>query len=59
LADFLMLARGETVGGARILVVSADKGLIERFIRELAGDDEEADDREEYRPLAVVRGDDQ
>jgi hypothetical protein len=57
LANFIMLARGESVRTARILAVSADQVLIERFIRELAGKDDKADESEDPWPLPIIRGD--
>ena len=45
LADttFIALYRGRTVGDARLVAVSSDHSIVERFFRELAGEVTEAE----------------
>ncbi len=60
MAHFLVLARGESIASARVVCVSADQGLVDKFLLELAGVDEDADVKHDERePLRVVRGDDE
>ncbi len=57
MANFLMLARGTSVGTAKLVAISADQTLIERFVRELIAEDTDVDDRDERKPLKVVQAD--
>jgi hypothetical protein len=45
LADtaFIALYRGRTVGDARLVAVSSDHFIVERFFQELVGEDTEAE----------------
>ncbi len=56
--DFIALYRGQTVAEARLVAITAEPEIVARFIRELAG---EADGAEEQRePLRLVpRSDDE
>jgi hypothetical protein len=61
LADtaFIALYRGRTVGDARLVAVSSDHSIVERFFCELAGEDPEAEKcTETYRrdtcPVSVL-----
>ena len=57
--NYLVLARGSSLGASRVLAISADQALINKFVAELVG---EADDAEEQpepverEPLRVVPG---
>jgi hypothetical protein len=37
-ANYLLLARGESLGTARVLAVSANPDIVDRFLHELAGE---------------------
>jgi hypothetical protein len=59
LANFLLLARGETVATAEIMCVSANRDLVDRFVRELVGEPYEAEEQDaDERALRLVQGDD-
>jgi hypothetical protein len=66
LADtaFIALYKGRTVGDARLLAVSSDRSIVERFFRELVGEDAVAEkcletDRRDAGPaLALVKYED-
>ncbi len=53
---FLSLYRGETITTARLVAVSSDREIVNKFIRELAGDEQHD---EQPEPLQVVRGGDE
>jgi hypothetical protein len=64
--NYLVLARGTSLGAARVLAVSADQQLINNFVAALSGETEHLAERsEEYSepsesgPLRVIRGDEQ
>ena len=57
LTNFIALYRGESVATAKLVAVSSDRGIVAKFFRELAGNNEEAIERPEPQALAVVRGD--
>jgi membrane-bound ClpP family serine protease len=60
--NYLVLARGTTLGAARVLAVSADQQLINKFVAELTGEAQQLDERSEpaeREPLRVVRGDEE
>jgi glycerate-2-kinase len=53
--NYLLLARGESIGTARVLAISADQRLVGHFIRELM--DEEPEHGEPVQPpLHLVSG---
>jgi hypothetical protein len=55
--NYLLLARGDSLGTARVLAVSADQQLVQKFIAQLvdASDElEERSERVEREPLRVV-----
>ena len=57
--NYLVLARGNSLGASRVLAVSADQTLVKKFVAELAGDAEESEDLSqsaECKPLRVVPG---
>lgn len=59
MANFLLLARGETINSARVVAVSADPGIVDRFLSELAGDEAEPEEHTETTEscsLQVLRG---
>jgi len=58
-ARFLALYRGESVTGARLIALSSEPSIVDRFIRELAGEGEEERDNAERQSLHVVSGDDE
>jgi hypothetical protein len=64
LTHFLLLARGETVGSAEIVAISANKNLVDKFLHELADEAEDPaeewdhEERDHRAQLTVVRGDD-
>jgi hypothetical protein len=64
--NYLVLARGSSLGAARVLAVSADQQLVNKFVAELTGEAEyDTEKLEEYEPpsapgsLRVVRGDEE
>ncbi len=57
MTNFVALYRGESVATARLIAVSSEREIVSKFMRELAGDGEEANERSEFKPLAVVHGD--
>jgi hypothetical protein len=59
--DFIALYRGQTVAEARLVAVTAEPGIVSRFVRELTGETNKPEERGELtvcEPLCVVRGDD-
>ncbi len=50
--DFLALYRGQTVAEARLVAITAQREIVTRFIRELAGEAEGAEEQRE--PLRLV-----
>jgi hypothetical protein len=57
--NYLVLARGDSLGASRVLAVSADQALINKFVAELLGAAGEADNQSEpvkCEPLRVVPG---
>lgn len=59
---FLLLARGESIGTARVVAVSADPSIVGRFVGELVGeaeDGEEIGETEQREPLRLVPGGDE
>lgn len=60
--DFIALYRGRTVADARLVAVTAEPSIVDRFTRELAGEVGEGADRHEpaeREALRVVRGDEE
>ena len=60
--NFIALYRGPTVSEARLMAVSSEPGVVGRFIRELAGEADNAEERGEFaerQPVHVVQGDDE
>lgn len=58
--NFIALYRGPTVSEARLIAVSSEPSVVGRFIRELAGEADNAEDRgerAEREPLRGVQGD--
>jgi hypothetical protein len=57
--NYLILARGSSLGASRVLTVSADQALINKFIAELLGEAGKVEDESEpveREPLRVVPG---
>jgi hypothetical protein len=57
--NYLVLARGNSLGASRVLAVSADQALINKFVAELLGATGEPEDHSEpveCEPLRVVPG---
>ena len=60
MTNFLILAKGETISTARVVAVSADRGIVDRFLSELAGEVEEGSSEHrdslhtEREPLRLV-----
>lgn len=55
--DFIALYRGQTVSSARLVAVTAEPEIVDRFVRELAGeavDGEEIGRTEQREPLRLV-----
>jgi hypothetical protein len=55
--DFIALYRGQTVAEARLVAVTAEPDIVSRFVRELAGETETAEEQDEAqrrRSLHVV-----
>jgi hypothetical protein len=42
--NYLVLARGDSLGASRVLAVSADQALINKFVAQLVGNADEAED---------------
>ena len=60
--NYLVLARGSSLGASRVLAVSADQTLVNKFVAELVGEADEADDQSEAaerEPLRVVPGEEE
>jgi hypothetical protein len=60
--NFIALYRGPTVSEARLVAVSSEPEVVGRFVRELTGEAEDAENRGERakcQRLHVVRGDDE
>lgn len=61
---FIALYRGRTIGDARLIAVSSDHSIVERFFRELAGENDGMENHPEMgcrdaRPtLALARHED-
>jgi hypothetical protein len=58
LTNFIALYRGPSVAEARLIAVSSEPRIVDRFMCELAGPDE-AEERgtsDEREPLRIVRG---
>ncbi len=53
--DFLALYRGQTVAEARLVAITAEPKIVARFVRELAGEAEGAEEQRE--PLRLVERD--
>jgi hypothetical protein len=53
--NFIALYRGPTVNEARLIAVSSEPQIVERFVRELVSDPEETDRPEPDKPLRLVR----
>ena len=59
LVNYILLARGGSLETARVLAVSADQTLIQKFVAELVSKSEEskvASEPTEHKPLRVVPG---
>ena len=57
--NYLVLARGNSLGASRVLAVSADQALVKKFITELVGEASEVEEQSqsvERKPLRVVPG---
>jgi hypothetical protein len=57
--NYLILASGSSLGASRVLAVSADQALINKFVAELVGQAGEAENQAkavECEPLRVVPG---
>ncbi len=57
--NYLVLARGNSLGASRVLAVSADQALINKFVAELVGEPGEVEEQSqpvEREPLRVVPG---
>ena len=57
--NYLVLARGNSLGASRVLAVSADQALVKKFIAELVGEASEVEEQSqsvEREPLRVVPG---
>jgi hypothetical protein len=57
--NYLVLARGNSLGASRVLAVSADQALVKMFVAELVGEADESGDHSqsaECKPLRVVPG---
>lgn len=62
MTTYLFLAKGKSVSTARVVAVSADKGIVGRFIDALAHDDEaepDAESSEARSPILQVLRDGQ
>jgi hypothetical protein len=60
--NYLVLARGNSLVASRVLAVSADQALINKFVAELVGEANEAEEcgqSTERKPLRVVRGEEE
>ena len=58
MTNFIALYRGPTVTEARLIALSSDPEIVDRFMCELAGPDEavERGTSAEREPLRIVRG---
>ena len=57
--NYLVLARGNSLGASRVLAVSADQALVKKFVAELVGEASKAEDcgqPAERESLRVVPG---
>jgi hypothetical protein len=57
--NYLVLARGSSLSASRVLAVSADQALVNKFVAELVGDAGEVEDQcepGERETLRVVPG---
>jgi hypothetical protein len=59
--NFIALYRGRTVAGARLVAVTAEPNIVDRFLRELTGeaDEENRDTLIDREPLRIVQGDEE
>jgi hypothetical protein len=59
--NFIALYRGPSVAQARLVAVSSEPEIVDRFLRELAGVEtpEERDDCGKCEPLRIVRSDEE
>lgn len=61
-ANFLALYRGESPESARLVAVASEPAIVEKFLRALAGETEDAQEEcnevAEPQPLRVLRGGD-
>ena len=59
--NFIALYRGPSVAQARLVAVSSEPEIVDRFLRELAGVEtpEERDDSGKCEPLRIVRSDEE
>ena len=59
-SDFIALYRGQTVAEARLVAVTAEPGIVSRFVRELGGTQGPAEERgtdvDQRKQLIVIRG---
>jgi hypothetical protein len=54
--NYLVLARGTSLGAARVLAVSADQQLISKFVAALTGEAEHQTERSEENSESSERG---
>ena len=64
MTNILALYRGRTVAEAQLVAVTTKPDVVERFIRDLVGDEDDAEGRNqetpaEREPLRVLRADDE
>ena len=61
MTNFIALYRGESVAAARLIAVTSEPQIVERFLQQLAGttDSEEPNAATGYEPLRVVQGDEE
>jgi hypothetical protein len=61
MTNFIALYRGPSVTEARLIAVSSEPQIVDRFLRELAGVEasEERDESGERESLRIARGDEE
>jgi hypothetical protein len=57
--NFIALYRGPTVTEARLVAVSSEPQIVDRFARELVSDPDETDRPEPGKPLRLVQDDEE
>ena len=62
MTNFIALYRGSSIAGARLIAVSSEPEIVDRFLRVLAGATDEPEERDDFRdrePLRLVERDEE